>query len=242
MPKRQIVLARDRPTRESTLVKRLEESLRKKFPSISFDRMTIDKSLKVLKEAYQTDKTLREVLLSDAAGATAKMLATVWDAALPKLVGRQCVQVITGTTPSIRVPRAAKAKAYKIGEIGVPPIVAESYDYVEITARKWAAFPVVSRDLVEDAQWDVIERQYREAARAIAEAETEEILTTMISDAGNTISAGTSGSLALSDIAGAITEIAKDDFEADTIVVNPQEYGDLLKDTAIRKHSTTSRM
>ena len=152
---------------------------------VSFEGITINQKIKLLEAKMADklkDKSFQELLLTGDEGAVAGLLSTVWNAAIPNLVGRQAVQVITGTTPSIRVPKAAKATAYKVGRTGGAPISAEAYSYVEAVARLWECIPVVPRTLIEDATWSVIERQYAEGARAIADAETGEICVGYIAD------------------------------------------------------------
>lgn len=202
------------------------------FDPTEFSTLTVNKRLaKVTKEFKE--KTFREALMTGTEGAVAKLLATVWESALPKLIGRQAVQVMTGTTPSIRVPIASKAVAYQVGEIGGAPETAEKYTYTEIVARLWQCIPVVSRSLVEDCMWDVIERQYAEAGRAMAEAETNEILVGLIADAENTAAADTTNTLKLSDIAIAVGKIGSLNRDADTIILHPTDYAQLIQDTAI---------
>lgn len=208
-------------------VHRLEESL-----GVSFEARTIDKSYKMLSEDFK-GMSLREVLTAGAEGATAKLLSTVWEAAQPKLVGRNLVEVMTGTTPSIRVPVSTPAKAYRVGETGAPPYTAEKYSYAEIVARLWECVPLVSRTLVEDAMWDVIARQYAEAGRAMAQAENDEIMLGLIADAGNSEAAASPNVLQLGDLVKGVTKLSSLDRDATDIVINPQEFGDLLTDTKI---------
>lgn len=197
-----------------------------------FSLYTINRRLEKVGEDFKK-MTFREALMSGNEGATAKLLSTVWESAYPNLIGRQAVQVMTGETPSIRVPIASKAVAYQVGEGGVAPQTAEKYTYTEIVARLWECIPVVSRTLVEDCMWDVLERQWAEAGRAMAEAETNEVLLGLISDAGATNAVGTADTIKLLDIAKAIGEITVHDRTPDTVVLHPTDYAQLIQDTAI---------
>jgi len=198
----------------------------------SFELSTIDKRIKSITEAVH-EMTFREALMSGAEGAVAKLLDVVWLSALPDLVGRELAHVMTGTTPSIRVPKATKAKAYRVGEAGGVRETAEKYSYTEIVARLWESMPVVSRSLVEDCSWDVIARQYAEGARAIAEAETAEIVAAMTADASTTPAGHADGDFDLSDIAELCKDLEGRDYHPTHICCHPQNYWELFKDTQI---------
>jgi hypothetical protein len=208
-------------------VEGLEETLK-----TSFQGRTIDKTLKLLDESFK-NTSLREVLLSDAAGAVAKVLSTVWNAALPNMIGRQCAQVMTGTTPSIKVPKAAKCKAFQMGEQGSTLWSPEKTDFATIEARLWGAAPILTRSMVEDAAWDVIQRQFAAAGMALAEAETEEVVLAMLADAGSTQAVITPDTLKAADFADVIGDMEGADVKPDTIIIHPENMNSLFADATL---------
>jgi HK97 family phage major capsid protein len=214
-------------------VKRLEEKL-----SVSFNGRPITVMQSELRqkigEALKNNR-LHEILLSDASQATAKVLDTVWEAAKPQLIGRELAVVIAQDAPLIKVPRAKISKAFEVAEGAEIPVGTEDYDSVTLTPKKYGVRPLISREMVEDTEWDVIEYQLAEAGRAMADLETETIIAQMISDAGNSIAAGTGGTLAYSDVVNIIKECLIDSYTPDAIVIHPSELADLLKDSAIQK-------
>lgn len=214
-------------------VKRLEEKLKTSFSGKPISQMQTDLHQKV-GELIKTNR-LNEVLLSDVSQATAKVLDVIWEAAKPNLVGRELAVVVAQDVPSLKVPRAKLSKAYEVAEGAEIPIGTEDYDSVTLTPRKYGVRPLISKEMIEDAEWDVIEYQLAEAGRAMADLETENIIVKMISDAGNSITAGSSGTLAYADVVNILKECLTDDFTPDVLAVHPSEFADLLKDLAIQK-------
>jgi len=214
-------------------VKRLEEKLNVSFSGRPIGVMQSElrrKMGEVLK-----DNRLHEILLSDASQATAKVLDTVWEAAKPRLIGRELAVVIAQDAPLIKVPRAKLSKAFEVAEGAEIPVGTEDYDSVTLTPKKYGVRPLISREMVEDAEWDVIEYQLAEAGRAMADLETEHIVSQMTSDAGNSVAAGTSGTLAYNDVVNIVKECLIDGYIPDALAIHPSELADLLKDTAIQK-------
>lgn len=214
-------------------VKRLEEKLNVSFNGRPIAVMQSELRQKI-GEALKNNR-LHEILLSDASQATAKVLDTVWEAAKPQLIGRELAVVIAQDAPLIKVPRAKISKAFEVAEGAEIPVGTEDYDSVTLTPKKYGVRPLISREMVEDAEWDVIEYQLTEAGRAMADLETETIITQMISDAGNSVGAGTGGTLAYSDVVNIVKECLIDGYTPDIIAIHPGELADLLKDTAIQK-------
>jgi len=214
-------------------VKRLEEKLNTTFSGKPISLMQNELRQRI-GELLRNNR-LQEILLSDASQATAKVLDVVWEAAKPNLIGREIAVVIAQDAPSIKIPRAKLSKAYEVAEGAEIPIGTEDYDSITLTPKKYGVRPLISREMVEDAEWDVIEYQLAEAGRAMADLETETIVSQMISDAGNSVAAATSGTLAYSDVVNVLKECLIDNFSPDILVIHPSELADLLKDTAIQK-------
>jgi HK97 family phage major capsid protein len=214
-------------------VRRLEEKLKTTFSGKPISLMQNELRQKI--GQFLRNNRLQEILLSDASQATAKVLDVVWEAAKPNLIGREIAVVIAQDAPSIKIPRAKLSKAYEVAEGAEIPIGTEDYDSITLTPKKYGVRPLISREMVEDAEWDVIEYQLAEAGRAMADLETEAIVAQMISDAGNSVAAVTSGTLAYGDVVNILKESLIDNFTPDVLVIHPSELADLLTDTAIQK-------
>lgn len=216
-------------------IERLEQHLKTSFSGKTVDQLYRELQQKMIPVLTGQDPRLRRTLLSDSSQAVAKVLDIVWEAAKPNLIGRELVTVMAKDQPSIKIPRAKLSKAYEVAEGAEIPIGTEDYDSVTLTPKKYGVRPLISREMVEDAEWGVIQYQLAEAGRAMADIETEKIITQMISDAGNSASAASAGTLAYADVADMIKLIMSDNFNADVLAVHPSEFADLLKDTAIQK-------
>jgi len=217
---------------DSPALKRLNETLSADKPIIRGGRLCTE-MLKDLREKMGALKLSETVFSSDIA-VTASVLAQVWDAAIPNLIGRQLCVVVTKDAPTIKVPKAAAATVDWVAESGTLPITEERYSFVTITARKSGGRAVITRDMVEDAEWDVIDRQLAELGRALAKFESGYIISKLIEDAGIQAEAQTSGQLKFGDIASMWSRMAANDREPDVLAVNPSEYADLLKDPAVQ--------
>ncbi|MBX5327604.1 MAG: phage major capsid protein [Candidatus Bathyarchaeia archaeon] len=214
-------------------VKRLEEKLNVSFSGRPIAVMQSELRRKI-GEALKNNR-LHEILFSDASQATAKVLDTVWEAAKPRLIGRELAVVIAQDAPLIKVPRAKISQAFEVAEGAEIPVGTEDYDSVTLTPKKYGVRPLISREMVEDSEWDVIEYQLAEAGRAMADLETEKIVSQMISDAGNSVAAGTGGTLSYGDVVNIVKECLIDGYTPDALAIHPSELADLLKDTAIQK-------
>lgn len=214
-------------------VKRLEEKLNMSFSGRPIPVMQSELRRKI-GEALKNNR-LHEILFSDASQATAKVLDTIWEAAKPRLIGRELAVVIAQDAPLIKVPRAKISQAFEVAEGAEIPVGTEDYDSVTLTPKKYGVRPLISREMVEDSEWDVIEYQLAEAGRAMADLETEKIISQMISDAGNSVAAGTGGTLSYGDVVNILKECLIDGYTPDALAIHPSELADLLKDTAIQK-------
>ena len=179
--------------------------------------------------------SLKEILLAGDAGATAKVLATVLDAATdPNVtIGRRLCPVIYTDNSSVKIPIAAAGQH----DWGEPKREAEeTTSFVTINVQKSSGLANILKDMIEDAEWDIVERQLRELGRAAFEFQSNYVIDTMVTNAGNTDTADSSGVLDLVDIADMYALMKADNCEPDVIVVNPTEQADLVKDTTLHNY------
>ena len=123
------------------------------------------------------DMGIEEGLFSSDASALGYVYGKVSDIAQPNTLGRDLLTVIPTTKPTLRYPKAlTKAKAQKISEKS-PLLLGEKYTYVDIdcdieiaTGEKW------TESFIEDAEWDVLNRQVEAIGRGLAYTETEDII------------------------------------------------------------------
>ena len=181
-------------------------------------------------------RVMKEALLSDVAGALGKVHDTVWAAAKPAAVGREIIAIVPTKDALVRFPKAKLGKAYVVGE--TPPLEGpERYETVDIEAdMEIAARAEFSQRFLEDASWNVMEHQIAELGRSVAELETEKVyaLYTGIADAdlagGAPLSPETANTLAWTDVVALWSAVKGEDFNADVLVLHPDQYADLWKD------------
>lgn len=197
-----------------------------------------DSEFQKLKE--QVRPKLKEFILSDQANAVAEINRIVWEALKPNLVFREIVTLWHTDRPTYRFIRAILIpRAFDVQEAAEIPVAGEKYDYIDVNMRKIGVRPQISRELVEDAVWDVVARQLAEGGRAMAHKENElglAILNTQATAGNNfqgyglTQTAGTAGVLAYADIVKSIGQLrAQNAFPSD-LVVHPTEEASVLQD------------
>jgi len=216
---------------ESVAIKELEEVLHTNLTQGTLD--VLHRNLHRAIEALPRGKA-EEILFASQAGATATVLDTVWDAATPELIGRQLCVVVQKDAATIKIPKAATATPQWItGGVEIP-ISEETYSFIEVSAKKSGVRCAISRDLIEDATWDIVARQLAEGSRAMAAFESSYIISQLIANAGNTATASNAGTLAWGDIADMIGVMWGVNRKPDVLAVNPSEFADLLRDSAIQ--------
>lgn len=178
-----------------------------------------------------------ESITSSMLGALARMHDTVIEAAKPNLIGRNLIQVIRTNEANIRFPKAKRAKAYRSAELAQVWITGERYETQDVRADlEIRAAAEWTRKFLEDAPWDVLERQVAELGRAVGFLETEEIINAFKSipeselAGGSEISTVSSGKLTYEDIVNARKAVLKEMFSPDCLLVSVSREADLWKD------------
>ena len=166
------------PDLDSPAILRLEETLKQNNVNINLHGPT---RFEVLVERLHksmpglAEKSLGEILLAGDAGATAKVLSIVWDAAKDPFltIGRRLCQVYQTENSSVKIPAAKKSSH----DWGAGRASEETYTFVTIDVAKSGGLARVSKEMIEDAEWDVVQRQLRELGEAYSEFQSKFILT-----------------------------------------------------------------
>ena len=183
---------------------------------------------------YQS-QLMKEGILSDMAGALGRMHDVVIDAAKPALIGREIIWVMPTTETLVRFPRAKLGKAKRTAELSETWLHPEKKDTVDVKAdieiragAEWA------KKYVEDANWNVMERQAAEIGRACSDLETDRILALYDGiSAGNLAGGGVyngAGTLNWAGVVGFWNRIKKENFNAKVLAINPEQAADLWQD------------
>jgi len=184
-------------------------------------------------------KHLSELIDAGQTGQTAKVLSTVWDAAFESNIGRQFVQVMSeGKQRSVKIPVEGRPAFTEVahGATGGGPETGKDYTFVTIEVKKFMGRISISQDMIDDAAWNVVQRQLRALGQAYGEFETNRILDTMFTDAGQSVAA--SGTLTMAFITEGWRKFQRFPGGGTRVpthlIISPEHYEDLAADTAFQ--------
>ncbi len=178
---------------------------------------------------------MKEGMLSDMAGALGRMHDVVIEAAQPTLVGREMIWVLPTDQPLVRFPKAKLAKAKQTAEFAETWFYPEKSETTDVQATvEIRAGGEWSKKYVEDANWNVMERQAQEVGRAIGELETEKILNLYTGISAGDLAGGAelsgTGTLNWAGVVSFWNVIRKENFSAKALVIHPEQAADLWQD------------
>jgi HK97 family phage major capsid protein len=144
--------------------------------------------------------------------------------------GRSVVYIKESMDESVVPRRLTMYDPYKIPEGAQVPETHEEIEYITAIPEKFGKRPMVTKELIEDAQWDVIARNTSLVMTAAKEFEDKEILNTLFTGAlsSNAITTGTADTLALSEIREAMKYMAQIGWRPTDIIVNPAFWESMM--------------
>jgi hypothetical protein len=120
---------------------------------------------------------IKEGLFSDSTQALGRLHDTLVDAAYPEMIGRDITTVMPTAEPMERFPLDEKAVAYRYAEGATTRLsgskngVADVYTNIMAeSSEEW------TREFLEDATWNVMNRMVEKVGRALGEEETNRII------------------------------------------------------------------
>jgi HK97 family phage major capsid protein len=120
---------------------------------------------------------VKEGLFSDSTQALGRLHDTLIDAAYPEMIGRDVITVLPTTEPMERFPIEQKAVAYRYAEGAATRLSGAKNTavdiYTNITAESSEEW---TREFLEDATWNVMNRMVEKVGRALGEEETNRII------------------------------------------------------------------
>jgi HK97 family phage major capsid protein len=120
---------------------------------------------------------VREGYFSDMASALGKMHDTMVDAAWPELIGRSIINVMPTSEVMERFPIDAGAIAYEYAEGAVTRLSGKKASIVDVNTNILAdSSDEWTREYLEDASWNVMDRATQNIGNALGVKETEKIL------------------------------------------------------------------
>jgi len=158
------------------------------------------------------------------------------EAARAALVAMQVVRVnrdlVGSPARSLIVGKRGTITASVVSEGSDIPKVNPTYTPYTITPQKYGVGVEITYEAIQSFQFDLINDWLAEAGYAMAKKIDSDILTEIRTASGvGSIDASTSGTLAYDDVVAAVTTVRGQNFNPDTLIINPDQAADLLKDT-----------
>lgn len=120
---------------------------------------------------------VKEGFFSDMSGALGRMHDTMVDAAWPEMIGRSIINVMPTNEAMERFPLDPGTVAYEYAEGAVTRLTGKKVTTVDINANILAeSSDEWTREYLEDASWNVMDRATQNIGNALGVKETEKIL------------------------------------------------------------------
>src|SRR3990167_32277 len=159
-----------------------------------------------------------------------KIFDTLWEAVDKSLIGRQFAAFIVGSDGvpgssfDLNLATADSMTVYRVAEGASVTIDVPAFTSTNVVPVKYAVRPLITREMLEDGKWNLLEFTMRLAAIEIAENEQAQILATL-DGAANTVSGG--ATLSLANITRAIQYLRDSDFNPKVFVIGPEVLNDI---------------
>lgn len=196
-------------------------------------------------------KNIKE-LLTTAAGTEGSLLIekkiydTLIEAVLKKLIGRaQAAFVIPaaqipGSSTDVNLVTPDTMRVYRVAEGAAVPLDVVSYTSFNMKPVKYAVRIAVTKEMMEDGKWNLMEHNIKIAGIEIAENEDLLIIQDALDNATNTQSGG--AAITISDITRAMQYLEDKDFTPTTIFVGAEVANDLRNiDTFVEANKLGTR-
>jgi len=165
---------------------------------------------------------------------------TLVEAVLKNLVGRDLAAMqlgpasIPGTSTYVNLVTPDSMKVFRVAEGAAIPVDTPDYSSVEIKPVKYAVRPLITKEMMEDSQFDLLSHALTHAGREIAENENE-LIEVELDTAANTITGG--ASITLANISRAMQYLEDSDYTPTDMIVGPEVANDLRNiDTFVEAH------
>lgn len=168
---------------------------------------------------------------------------------LEELIGRGLVDVVSIDSDSISWLEETGFNADVVPEGAAIPVSHATWEKFFVSVLKIGVRPVLTQEMIDDAQWPVMRRNLDQAVKAVAKKEDEMIMDALNAGVpnGSPISAGVGGTGTVVDnhritigpnaannpltsrsIAKAFAILRKENYKPDTILCNPTQMYELM--------------
>ncbi len=180
------------------------------------------------------DERIRELLQTEEITSTTLVQEEVWktviEGAEPAIAMREALPVLHGKGSGLRVVLGETGSyAEELAEGAAVPFKNQSYTKVTFDWKRVGDAPPITRTLIDDALFDVVDLEFRKAGRRIENKLNRDAINEIISNASGGVAYN--GSEALKAIAQAVKTVWTANHHPDTIVMSPSFAGAILEDT-----------
>jgi len=176
-------------------------------------------------------------LLTRGAGAEGTLLiprtiyATLIEAVEKKRIPRELAAIyigpagIRGSSTDIDTADPDSMQVVRIAEGAPVPIQVEAYSTTNVKPSKYGLRPLITKEMQEDSQFDLIAHNLRQAGRRMADNETSLIITESLDSAANTVSGG--ATITIANITRGMQYLDDNDFQSTDFLIGPEVGNDL---------------
>ena len=196
-------------------------------------------------------KSIKELLTTAVAVEGQKLIErkiydTLIEAVLKKLIGRAQAAIVVppgeipGSSIDINLVTPDSMRVYKIAEGAAVPLDVEAYTYFNMKPEKYAVRIAVTKEMLEDGKWNLIEHNIKKAGIEIAENEDLLVIQDALDNAANTVTGG--AAIAISDMTRAMQFLEDLDYSPTHMFAGPEVCNDIRNiDTFVEANKLGTR-
>ncbi len=149
-----------------------------------------------------------------------------------------------GSTLKVDYSVSGQFKPKRFGSGGGMPQESLETAQLTVTPALWGINTLITNELIEDAQWDVVQLHLEEAAKACAQESSAQALTILCAAANGdgTLNAVTTGATTVTDfqdLMDAWAANASDAYISDTVVTHPYAVADFASDASVSAYASS---
>jgi len=196
-------------------------------------------------------ETIRELITTDTGTEGSKLIVktiydTLWDAVEKAKISRELAAIyfgpkdIPGSSIDVDLVTADSMAVSLVSE-GAPFIIrTEEYTSFNMKPKKYGVAPKITREMIEDGKFPLLEHNIKTAGKEIAENETALIISNALDSAANTVSG--SSAITIANITRAMQYLEDNDYEATDFLFGPEIANDMRNiDTFVEADKLGSR-
>jgi len=191
---------------------------------------------KLMYESADGTKTsIRELIHSDSTNSTsliqAEVYNTIIEGAQPMTCMRNAINVINTTANSLRVNYGSTGVyAAEVEEGSEIPLYVQGYTPINFNIKKYAARPMITKELVNDGLFDVIAQEIAYAGAAVENKLNSVTFDSILANSGAAYDAGTTAAnLGMASVASAIGTTKGNGFTPTDLIMSPGFEGMMLR-------------